>query len=297
MLVGRLGLETARIPHADRHGLLFLSRGQLYVEDGCVRFIAAEGSELPPGNYPIPFQTVSLFLLGPGTTVTHDVLRLCARHGTGILAVGEGGVRCYSAPPLSPDRSDYARAQVFLWSDPSHGRITVTRRLYAMRLGEVLPHTDLSVLRGMEGARMKETYRLLARQFGIDWEGRRYDRQHPETNDGPNQAINYAATIVEAAAMIAVAATGTIPTLGFIHEDSGIAWVLDIADLFRTDITLPMAFGALRKAQEDPSIPLERHVRRLAQRLFSEKQVIPRMIDAIKEVLGFGEKKDGWSLL
>lgn len=290
MLSGRLGLDTARVPHADRHGLLWLSRGNLYVQDGCVRFAAASGSELPAGDYGIPFQTVSLVLLGPGTSVTHDVLRLCARHGTGILAVGTDGVRCYSAPPLAPDQSAIAREQVRLWNDINGGRMLVVRKLYAMRLGEVLPHDDIEVLRGIEGARMKESYKRIAQQFGIDWSGRHYDRQNPESDDAPNQAINHASTAVEGAAMIAVTASGTIASLGFIHEHSGIAWTLDIADLFRTEVTLPIAFGALRAHSKEPAVPLERHVRRLAGKAFREQDLIPRMIDRIKESLAVGGK-------
>ena len=288
MLSGRLGLDTARIPHGDRHGLLWLSRGNLYVHDGCVRFAAASGSELPAGDYGIPFQTVSLVLLGPGTSVTHDVLRLCARHGTGVLAVGTDGVRCYSAPPLTSDQSDYARAQVRLWGDLNGGRMLVARKLYALRLGEVLPQNDIETLRGIEGARMKESYQRIAQQFGIAWSGRRYDRQNPLSDDAPNQAINHAATAVEGAAMIAVAATGTIPALGFIHESSGIAWTLDIADLFRTEVTVPVAFGAVRACHAEPDVPLERHVRRLAGKAFREQRLIPRMIDRIKEALDVG---------
>jgi CRISPR-associated protein Cas1 len=115
MLKGRLGLETARIPHADRHGLLGLGRGRLTVEDGTVRFITAGDSELKPGDYAIPFQSVSCILLGPGSTVTHDALRLMARHGTGLLAVGEDGVRMYASMPFGPDNSALARQQARLW--------------------------------------------------------------------------------------------------------------------------------------------------------------------------------------
>ncbi len=82
MLKGRLGLETARVPHADRHGLLWLARGNLKAEDGTLRFITAGGAGWDAGDYAIPFQTVSMVLLGPGTTVSHDALRLLARHGT-----------------------------------------------------------------------------------------------------------------------------------------------------------------------------------------------------------------------
>ena len=98
MLRGRLGLETARIPHADRHGLLWLSRDALTVRDGTLRFErespADSKSPLESGSYGIPFQTLSMILLGPGSTVSHDALRLMARHGTALVAVGEDGVRC-----------------------------------------------------------------------------------------------------------------------------------------------------------------------------------------------------------
>ena len=97
----------------------------------------------------------------------------------------------------------------------------VARRMYALRLGEVLPQRDIAVLRGIEGARMKETYRVAAERAGIRWNGRRYDRQNPNATDKPNQALNHAASAIEGAATIAVAATATIPQLGFIHEDFG----------------------------------------------------------------------------
>ncbi|PWR18804.1 type I-E CRISPR-associated endonuclease Cas1e [Zavarzinia compransoris] len=290
MLKGRLGLETARVPHADRQGLLWLARGNIHVEDGTLRFRAAGDDGLPPGDYAIPFQAISLLLMGPGTTISHDALRLLARHGTGLAAIGEGGVRLYTAPPLGPDDSRLARLQAAAWADTREGsksaaqaaRLDVARRLYAWRLGEVLPHRDIAVLRGIEGARMKETYRLLAQKYGIRWEGRRYDRSRPDAADAPNQAINHAASAVEAAAAIAVAATGTIPSLGFIHEDSGNAFILDIADLYRDSLVLPGAFEAVRQAERQPGISLERHVRRQITRRLQADKVIPGMIDRIK---------------
>jgi CRISPR-associated protein Cas1 len=175
VLLGRLGLETARVPHVDRHGLVWLERGQLHVEDGCLRFRAAGSSMMAAGDYAIPFQALSLVLLGPGGSVTHDALRLLARHGTGLVAVGEGGVRLYSAPQLGPDDSQLARRQARLWADPD-ARTGIARRMFAWRFGEVLPHGSADVLRGIEGARIKESYRLLAQKHRVPWEGRRYDR-------------------------------------------------------------------------------------------------------------------------
>jgi CRISPR-associated protein Cas1 len=156
--------------------------------------------------------------------------------------------------------------------------------MYAMRMGEVMPAADIAVLRGIEGARMKETYRRLAQQFGIEWKGRRYDRSAPDKADDANQAINHAATAVSAAAMVAVASTGAIPQIGFIHEDSGVSLALDIADLFRDKVTLPVAFGAIGEMRRNPSISLERTVRRVATESFRKHRLIPTMIDRIKEL-------------
>ena len=286
MLRGRLGLETARIPHADRHGLLWLSRGALTVRDGTLRFRResppTSDSSLDAGEYGIPFQFLSMILLGPGSTVSHDALRLMARHGTALVAVGEDGVRCYTAPPLMPDTSEVARHQMRAWGDPTGSRITIARKMYALRLGEVLPHQGLDVLRGIEGARMKQSYKNLAQRYGVPWHGRRYDRSNPLSADIPNQAINHASVAVTSAAVIAVISVGAIPQLGFIHEHSGDAFALDIADLFRDTILLPAALKSAKAVIQDPTLDIERHTRRTTGEMLRSENVIPKMIDHIK---------------
>ena len=281
MLKGRLGLETARVPHADRHGCVWLRRGNLTVENGALRFGTAGSPDLPAGDYGVPFQTVSAVILEPGTTVTHDALRLLARHGTGLVVAGEEGVRFYASMPFGQDDSALARQQVRLWSDEA-SRLLVARRMYGWRLGEILPSEDLTVLRGIEGARVKAQYRMLAKQFRINWTGRRYDRDDPEATDRVNQAVNHASAALRAAAMIAVAATATIPQLGFIHEGSSQALCLDIADLYREKVCLPAAFRAIKQFESGENDSLERCARRAAGRALHDQQVIPAMIDGIK---------------
>jgi CRISPR-associated protein Cas1 len=283
VLKGRLGLETARIPHADRHGLIWLERGELCVIDGCLNFMAGKDS-LTPHILQVPHQAVSMILLGPGSSVTHDALRLLARHGTLMAAVGVDGVRTYTAPPLMPDRSDVARRQAELWGNPRR-RISVARHMYALRLGEILPHRDLDTLRGIEGARVKTIYKLMADKYGIEWNGRHYDRGNSEATDTPNQAINHAATAVKAAAAIAVQSLAAIPQLGFIHEDSGQAFVLDIADLYRDTVTLQIAFSVAKNVAAGDDTTIDRLVRREASAVFRKQSVISSMIDKIKLVL------------
>ena len=296
MLKGRLGLETARVPHRDRAGLLWLSRGALTARDGTLSFErnvpATTNDPLSPGHYTVPFQGVSMILIGPGTTVSHDALRLLARHGTALAAVGDDGVRHYTAPPLIADRSGLARKQARAWADEGQ-RLDVARRMYAWRLGKVLPHRDIAVLRGVEGARMKETYRLVAAQVGIRWRGRRYDRARPSSGDLPNQALNHVSSAVEAAAAIAVSATSTIAQLGFIHEDPGQSFVLDVADLFRDSITIPVAFRAAKAADAPPFEDVERLARRAAGRTLAREATVPKMIGRIKTLFDGEDTVDG----
>ena len=283
MLKGRLGLSTARVPQSDRHGLMWLGRGNLFVESGTLQFTTAGGPDLEAGNYAIPFQMVSCLLLQPGTSVSHDALRLLARHGAGLVIVGENAVRFYASLPNGAGKSSRARAQARAWAD-NEERIRIARKMYAWRLGELLPATDLNALRGIEGSRMKETYRLLADQFGISWRGRRYNRMRPEEADIANQAINHASSAIEGAALTAVAVCGALPQLGFIHEDSSNAFALDVSDLFRDSVLLPAAFGAARKIQRDKVGPVESVVRRFTGDAIRREKVVPAMIDRIKDL-------------
>lgn len=282
MLRGRLGLEKIRIPYNARHGLVWLDRGRLDVCDGCLRFTTAGGT-LEAGEYEIPHQAIAMVLLGPGSSVTHDCLRLLASHGAALAAVGEGGVKLYTAPPLMSGSSALARRQAELWARPQ-SRIAVARRMYALRFGEVLPHRDIEVLRGLEGARVKAAYARAAQEFGIEWKGRHYDRANPGGADAPNQAINHASSAVRSAAAIAVMATAAIAQLGFVHEDSSQAFILDIADLYRDSTTLRIAFSAV-KAAAAGDLSLERLIRRQANAIFADDDLIPSMIERIKHLM------------
>jgi len=290
VLKGRLGLERVQMAHADRHGVLYLDRGVLTVEDGCLHF-SSGGGVLAAGDYQLPHQALSALLIGPGTSLSHDVLRVLARHGTSLVAVGTDATRLYTAPALGPDRSDVARAQVRAWADDKT-RIGIARKMYARRLGEVLPHRELDVLRGIEGARVKESYKLLAQSFGLAWKKRDYNRANPDAADVANQAVNHASTAVRAAAGVAVAAAAAIPQLGFIHEDSGQSFVLDVADLYRESVTLRIAFHAAKRIEQGADDTVDRLVRQTAAREFRRIGLVPKMIDDIKGLFGIDRDDD-----
>lgn len=277
MLEGRLGLDKSDVRHASRHGVMYLDMGALSSDRGNLIFTTSSSVVT------IPVQTVSAILLGPGGSVTQDALRLLAFYGAALVATGSDGVRRYTAPPLSSSRSGLARQHATLWCDPD-AKLRAARRLYAWRFGEVLPHRDLNVLRGIEGGRVKKGYKNEALRFGIMWEGRRYDRANPAGADLANQAINHASSAVEAAAAIATIAAGAIPQLGFIHEDPGESFVLDIADLYRFSVTVPCAFRAVRSSLSGEGT-LEMLTRRGTGRVLSKDNIIDDMIGKIKALI------------
>jgi CRISPR-associated protein Cas1 len=284
MLYRRLGLDNARIRHADRHGLLWLDKGRLEVEAGCLRFITVGGGALEAGDYQIPHESVSVILLGPGSSITHDAFRLLANHGTALAVIGEGGVRLYTAPPLMAATSALARRQAALWTDPKSW-MDVARKMYAWRMGEIVPAArTIEMLRGMEGARVKAAYATKAAEHGLEWKGRHYNRTNPGAADLPNQALNHLSSAMTAAAAIAVMATATIPQLGFLHEDSASAWVLDIRDLYRDTIGLDIAFGAAKEAEQG-QVSVDKLVRVRANEMFQREGIIPGMIERIHSLL------------
>jgi len=256
------------------------------VESGAWKFTTAGNEHLRPGSYAIPYQGLSCIIIEPGMVVSHDALRIMARHGTGLVAAGTAGTRFYASMPAGPDESKRARRHAVLWADEAK-RLFVARRMYALRLGELFPDADLNTLRGMEGARVRATYKSQAKLHGIQWRGRKYDRQNPDESDPPNQAINHVAVAMRAAAQVAVAVSGAIPQLGFIHEDSGMSFPLDIADLFRDYVVVPTAFQAVRQRKQHEK--LKSVVLKLTAKIRHEKNLVAKMVDNIKDLLDASE--------
>src|SRR5690625_1153710 len=164
----------------------------------------------------------------------------------------------------------------------------------SLRFDDPLPDyaRDIDSLRGIEGQRIKKTYVRLALQYGVSWDGRKFDRNNPDSDNIINQAINHATTTTYAPAHIAVTVTGTIPQLGFIHYSSGRALVLDIADLFRSTLSITIRFHAVKQLSNGKGENIESHTRKLAGRTFQKENVIPNMIDQIKTLLETDDYSD-----
>ncbi|MFD8922756.1 type I-E CRISPR-associated endonuclease Cas1e [Streptomyces sp. NPDC059569] len=227
----------------------------------------------------LPTSALSCVLLGPGTSITQPAMATFARHGTTVVCAGSGGVRCYSATTSDALTTRWLEHQVHQWSDPER-RLAVARQMYLMRFNDAVPATTpLNALRGLEGQRVKALYRLLTQQHGIGRFRRNYDPAAWDDQDPVNLALSSANTCLYGIVHAALVALGCSPALGFVHQGKQHAMVYDIADLYKAELTIPLAFSL----HDSP------HPEAMARRGFREGlrlyKLMPRIVADVQALL------------
>ncbi len=268
------------IPIKDRLSILFIERGHLDVLDGAFVVVDKNGVRTH-----IPVGGVACLMLEPGTRVSHMACALAARVGTLLVWVGEAAVRLYSAGQPGGARSDKLLYQARLALDENL-RLKVVRKMYAMRFGEEPPQRrSVEQLRGIEGVRVRETYKRMAAKYGVSWTRRNYDVSDWNSGDLPNRCLSAATSCLYGVAEAAVLAAGYAPAIGFIHTGKPLSFVYDVADIYKFDTVVPIAF---RVAARKPSNP-EREVRIACRDRFRESKLLQRIIPDIETMLAAGE--------
>lgn len=270
------------IPMKDRLSVLYVEKGQLDVLDGAFVVIDRNGVRTH-----IPIGGVACLMLEIGTRISHAAVRLAAMVGTLLVWIGEGGVRLYSAGQPGGARSDRLLYQASLALD-NDARLKVVREMYRRRFSEDPPaRRSVEQLRGVEGARVREMYKLLARQHGIQWKQRNYDVEQWNAGDLPNRCLSAATSCLYGVTEAAVLAAGYAPAIGFIHTGKALSFVYDIADLYKFETVVPIAF---RVAAERPAEP-ERVVRLRCRDAFRRTKLLSRIIPDIEAILKAGGKE------
>src|SRR5690606_13064536 len=196
----------------------------------------------------------------------------------------ESGVRLYASGQPGGARADRLLYQARLALDDDL-RLKVVRKMYELRFQEPAPaRRSVEQLRGIEGARVRETYRLLARQYGVDWRSRNYDRNEWDAADIPNRCLSAATSCLYGITEAAVLAAGYAPAVGFIHTGKPLSFVYDVADLFKFETVVPIAFKVAAGAGSEP----ERQVRLACRDIFRSSRLLGKIIPTIEEVLAAG---------
>jgi CRISPR-associated protein Cas1 len=264
----------------ERISMVFVEKGQIDVKNGAFVVIDETGIRTH-----IPVGSIACIMLEPGTRISHHAVALASRAGTLLVWIGEAGVRLYAAGQPGGARSDRLLYQAKLALDDDT-RLKVVRKMYEIRFGEKPPERrSVEQLRGIEGARVKQTYQLLAKQAGVDWKGRNYDYTQWEAGDTANRCISAATSCLYGITEAAVLAAGYAPAIGFIHTGKPLSFVYDIADLFKFDEIIPHAFKIAAKNYREP----EREVRLMCRDVFRQSKILKKIIPTIEEVLAAGQ--------
>lgn len=273
------------IPLKDRAQLVFVERAQLDVSDGAFVAVNADGTKTQ-----IPVGGLAGLMLEPGARISHAAISLAARVGTLVTWVGEGGVRLYSAGQPGGARSDKLLWQASIALDDA-ARLRVVRKMYALRFNEDAPsRRSINQLRGIEGVRVRETYALLAQQYGVNWKRRNYDVSDWDAGDIPNRCLSAATACLHGLAEAAVLAAGYAPAIGFLHTGKPLSFVYDVADLYKLTTVVPEAFRIAGQAAKGKlEMSPDRAVRLACRDMFRKTGLLSDIIPRIEEVLLAGE--------
>ena len=267
----------------DRLTFLYLEHCQINREDSAILIRDDRGTTR------IPAAAITVLLLGPGTTVTHRAIELIGDAGVGIVWVGEHGVRFYAGGRSLTHRAHLLMKQAQLVSN-QRSHLAVVRKMYQLRF----PDEDVSglttqQLRGREGSRVRKAYRTAAKQWNVSWNGREFDPDNFSSGDPVNQALSAGHACLYGLAHAVIAALGCSPGLGFIHVGHERSFVYDVADLYKAEITIPIAFEMA--AQQPADLPGA--VRRRVRDEMASTHLLERMVRDIRFLLSDDSQPDG----
>lgn len=265
--------ELTRV--GDRLSFVYLERCTVHRDANA---ITAEDAD---GVRHIPSATIGTLLLGPGTRVTHQAMSVLGDSGAGVVWVGEQGVRYYSGGRALTRSSALAEAQAASWANRQR-RLDVARAMYTLRFPDEDPAgCSRRELLGMEGDRVKACYRKESARTGVPWHGRHYVPGDFSAGDPPNQGVTAAAQCLYGVAQSVVAALGLSPALGFVHSGHDLSFVMDIADLYKTEIGIPVAFDTAAESPDD----VGSRTRRAIRDRINEAGLLDRCVGDIKGLL------------
>ena len=233
------------------------------------------------GKTPVPCASLNILMLGPGTSITHAAIKNLVENDCMILWCGEEGIRFY-AQGLGRTRSAKNITHQALLSAFPIFRLIVAKKMYALRFQEI-PSLDTTIkqLRGKEGARVRNEYRRNSSRTGVPWHGRKYNRNSWFKSDPINRALSVANSCLYGMCHAAIVAMGYSPALGFIHRGKQLSFVYDIADLYKTEMTIPLAFDIVKESDKN----ISRTVRKECREIFHEKHLLTKVVKDIKNVL------------
>ena len=222
----------------DRYPFLYLERGRLEIDDSSVQWIDCDCNIVR-----LPIATINTVLLGPGTTITHEAVKVMAAANCSVCWVGEDSLLFYAVGQSPTADSRNMRTQMLLASDEKES-VEVARRMFAHRFPLAkLAGKSLKEMMGMEGYRVRQLYEQKALEYNVGWKGRCFQPGKFEIGDITNQILTSANAALYGILTSAIYSMGYSPHIGFIHSGSPLPFVYDLADMYKEDLCVDLAFS------------------------------------------------------
>ena len=259
----------------DSFSYLYVEHCKIEQEAKAIAFFDIDGKTA------VPCANLTTLLVGPGTTITHAAVKTLADNGCLVMWSGEGAVRFYAQGMGETRAARHLLRQAYLSSIPQL-RLRVVRRMYEMRFGEELPEElSLQQIRGKEGVRVRTAYSQASTQTGVEWSGRSYNRSDWKDSTPINRALSAANSCLYGVCQAAIVSAGYSTALGFIHTGKMLSFVYDIADLYKADLTIPLAFQVVAESEFD----LESRIRHDLRDKFHQEKFLQRIIPDLETAL------------
>ncbi len=222
----------------DKYPFIYLERGRLEIDDSSVKWIDSSGDVIR-----LPIATINCLLLGPGTSVTHEAVKIMAAANCSVCWVGEDSLLFYAAGVTPTSNTRNMKKQMLLAADKKKS-LEVARRMFAKRFPDAeLKGKTLAEMMGMEGHRVQLLYEAKAEQYKVGWRGRKFTPGKFEMSDMTNQILTSSNAALYGILTSAVHAMGYSPHIGFVHSGSPLPFVYDLADLYKEHLTIDLAFA------------------------------------------------------
>ncbi len=239
----------------ERMSFLYVERCLVSRQDGAVTISDSRGTAY------VPAASLGVLMLGPGTSVSHRAIELAGDVGMCIVWVGEQGVRYYAhGKPLTTSSRMITRQAELVTNTRS--RLAVARKMYQMRFpNEDVSGLTMQQLRGREGARVRSVYRACSKRYGVKWKGREFNPDDFDDATPINQALSAGHVCLYGVAHSVIVSIGCSPALGFVHTGHERSFVYDVADLYKAEVSIPIAFAVVSEGVEDVASETRRRVR------------------------------------
>lgn len=272
---------------SDSVSFLYIEYAKIEQDNFSIKIVQGD-SEIP-----VPVTQFCTLFLGPGISITHQAVKICADMGVLLIWYGEN-LSFYYAHGLGETKSSSNLLKQIEYFSDDEKHLEIVRKMYKLRFSDLDMSTlSLKQMQSMEGVRVRSLYNQFAKLYGVQWNGRTYKKDRYENSDSINKAITYGCSLLYGICHSVILSMGYSPAIGFIHIRNQRSFVFDIADLYKGEFIIPLAFQIVKEDSNN----IEKRLRKECHKIFGQKKLLQRIAKDLQYLFGSvdadNEKEEG----